>query len=62
LLENVISETSGKSMSAKAFRLYDTFGFPKLLCFDFERGLALDEAGFDVAMQEQKRSAASDFN
>jgi hypothetical protein len=24
--------------------------------------LALDEAGFDVAMQEQKRSAASDFN
>ncbi|MBU2061025.1 MAG: alanine--tRNA ligase [Bacteroidetes bacterium] len=63
LLENVISETSGKEVAgAKAFELYDTFGFPKDLTALIlrERGLALDEAGFDVAMQEQKaRSRAA---
>ncbi|NRS90070.1 alanyl-tRNA synthetase [Flavobacterium sp. 7E] len=63
LLENVISETKGKEVAgAKAFELYDTFGFPKDLTALIlrERGLALDEAGFDVAMQEQKaRSRAA---
>ncbi|MBE0391500.1 alanine--tRNA ligase [Flavobacterium sp. PL002] len=63
LLENVISETKSKVVAgAKAFELYDTFGFPKDLTALIlrERGLALDEAGFDVAMQEQKaRSRAA---
>ncbi len=63
LLENVISETKSKEVAgAKAFELYDTFGFPKDLTALIlrERGLALDEAGFDVAMQEQKaRSRAA---
>ncbi|EIA09202.1 alanine--tRNA ligase [Flavobacterium frigoris] len=63
LLENVIAETKGNEVAgAKAFELYDTFGFPKDLTALIlrERGLELDEAGFDVAMQEQKaRSRAA---
>ncbi|WP_369752484.1 alanine--tRNA ligase [Flavobacterium sp. WC2409] len=63
LLENVFTETKGKEVSgAKAFELYDTFGFPKDLTALIlrERGLELDEAGFDIAMQEQKaRSRAA---
>ncbi len=63
LLENVIAETKGNEVSgAKAFELYDTFGFPKDLTALIlrERGLSLDEAGFDAAMQEQKtRSRAA---
>ena len=42
--------------------MYDTFGFPKDLTALIlrERGLELDEAGFDIAMQEQKaRSRAA---
>ncbi|OCB78099.1 alanine--tRNA ligase [Flavobacterium crassostreae] len=63
LLENVISETKSNEVSGtKAFELYDTFGFPKDLTALIlrERGLELDEAGFDTAMQEQKaRSRAA---
>ncbi|RDE06475.1 alanine--tRNA ligase [Sphingomonas aracearum] len=42
-----------------AFRLYDTFGFPYDLTEDALRaqGLAVDRAGFDSAMAEQKRAA-----
>jgi alanyl-tRNA synthetase len=63
LLENVIGESKGNEVSGgKAFELYDTFGFPKDLTALIlrERGLDLDEAGFDIAMQEQKaRSRAA---
>jgi alanyl-tRNA synthetase len=39
------------------FRLYDTFGFPADLTADIarERGLVIDQAGFDDAMEEQRR-------
>jgi alanyl-tRNA synthetase len=39
------------------FRLYDTFGFPADLTADIarERGLTIDSAGFDAAMEEQRR-------
>ena len=42
-----------------AFRLYDTYGFPLDLTQDAlrEKGRAVDVAGFDAAMAEQKRRA-----
>ncbi len=47
------------------FKLYDTFGFPLDLTADVarERGLTIDQAGFDAAMQAQRgrARAASKF-
>jgi alanyl-tRNA synthetase len=63
LLDNIIKNTSAKTIDgAKAFELYDTFGFPIDLTALIlrEKGLALDEAGFKKAMQAQKdRSRAA---
>ena len=41
------------------FRLYDTYGFPVDLTADVarERGLTIDEAGFEVAMNQQRDRA-----
>ncbi|MDH3359603.1 MAG: alanine--tRNA ligase, partial [Desulfobulbaceae bacterium] len=41
------------------FKLYDTYGFPVDIVRDIalERGLAVDEAGFNVAMNEQRQRA-----
>ncbi len=58
LLDNVIAQTEGKVVSgAKAFELYDTFGFPIDLTALIlrEKGMELDEAGFDAAMAAQKK-------
>jgi alanyl-tRNA synthetase len=42
-----------------AFKLYDTYGFPIDLTADILRGekLAVDQAGFDVAMERQRERA-----
>jgi alanyl-tRNA synthetase len=39
------------------FKLYDTYGFPVDLTADVarERGLSIDQAGFEAAMEEQRR-------
>ena len=56
----------GKALDGEtAFRLYDTHGFPLDLTADIcrERGVAVDEAGFELAMQRQREMAraASSF-
>ncbi|RDI16010.1 alanine--tRNA ligase [Flavobacterium sp. AG291] len=63
LLENVVAQTEGKEVSgAKAFELYDTFGFPEDLTALIlkEKGLSYDKAGFDAELKKQKdRSRAA---
>ena len=63
LLDNVVSKTSGNEVSgAKAFELYDTFGFPKDLTALIlkEKGMSFTESEFDASMQAQKtRSRAA---
>jgi alanyl-tRNA synthetase len=49
-----------KTLSGEtAFTLYDTYGFPYDLTADVcrERGLAVDQAGFDAAMEKQRERA-----
>ncbi|NNM21122.1 MAG: alanine--tRNA ligase [Gammaproteobacteria bacterium] len=66
LLESVIADLSGKTIPGETvFKLYDTYGFPEDLTADIarERGLAVDKAGFDAAMaqQREKSHAGSKF-
>ncbi|MFN3954504.1 MAG: alanine--tRNA ligase [Pararhodobacter sp.] len=48
---------------AAAFKLYDTYGFPLDLTQDAlrEKGRAVDTAGFDAAMNEQKTKARASW-
>nr|WP_298722169.1 alanine--tRNA ligase [uncultured Steroidobacter sp.] len=67
LLDQAIAALGGKKEipGETVFRLYDTFGFPSDLTADIarERGLTIDEAGFERAMQVQRDTskAASKF-
>ena len=57
---NDLAAKSGDTIpGADAFRLYDTYGFPLDLTQDMarERGMAVDVAGFDAAMAQQKDTA-----
>ena len=51
--------TSSVIPGETVFRLYDTYGFPLDLTADVarERGLSIDQAGFDAAMQAQRTRA-----
>ena len=58
LLETAIRNLRGQVIDGPTvFKLYDTYGFPADLTADIarERGLTIDQAGFDVAMEEQRR-------
>ena len=63
MLDVMIQNATNKQLSgAKAFELYDTYGFPKDLTALIlsEKGLTLDEAGFEENLQKQKeRSRAA---
>ncbi|UJD87961.1 alanine--tRNA ligase [Rahnella aquatilis] len=60
LLDEELSALEGDTLDGEiAFRLYDTFGFPLDLTADVcrERNLKVDEAGFEKAMDVQRRRA-----
>ncbi|HBQ3161400.1 TPA: alanine--tRNA ligase [Klebsiella variicola subsp. variicola] len=60
LLDEELSKLKGGTLDGEtAFRLYDTYGFPVDLTADVcrERNIKVDEAGFEAAMEEQRRRA-----
>ena len=65
LLNTHIANMKGTEIAGQTvFQLYDTYGFPADLTADIarEKGLSIDQAGFDAAMEEQRergRAAAS---
>jgi alanyl-tRNA synthetase len=55
---DVMAKTSAKTLpGADAFQLYDTYGFPldltQVICN--ERGFAVDQAGYDAALEEARK-------
>ena len=62
ILEADIANLSGKQIPGDTvFKLYDTYGFPVDLTADIarERGLTIDEAGFEQAMEQQRERGRS---
>ncbi len=60
LLDEELANLKGDVLDGEtAFRLYDTYGFPVDLTADVcrERNITVDEAGFEAAMEEQRRRA-----
>jgi alanyl-tRNA synthetase len=63
LLERLVREAEGAETSwidaADAFKLHDTYGFPYDLTKELvaERGLSVDDAGFQELMEEQRQRA-----
>ena len=67
LLKKELGDVSGTTLPGDvAFKLYDTYGFPVDLTADVARELNMevDQAGFDVAMEEQRARgrAATSFS
>jgi alanyl-tRNA synthetase len=64
ILETALATDAGRSSGIDgetAFKLHDTFGFPLDLTADVcrERGVSVDEAGFNAAMNRQREQARS---
>lgn len=59
ILEAALAKDSANLDGVTAFTLYDTYGFPLDLTADIcrERNVALDEAGFNAAMEAQREKA-----
>jgi len=59
ILETALAKDAKNLDGETAFTLYDTFGFPLDLTADIcrERGITLDEAGFNTAMERQRQKA-----
>ncbi|MFO7579579.1 alanine--tRNA ligase [Nitrosomonas halophila] len=59
VLEAVLRQEKQMLGGELVFRLYDTFGFPVDLTADIarERGVAIDQAGFEAAMAQQRERA-----
>ncbi len=67
ILNDAIAELTDSVLPGElVFKLYDTYGFPADLTADVarEKDLTIDEAGFDAAMQAQRKRAqqASQFD
>lgn len=62
ILEQMIKESDGKVLSGEnAFKLSDTFGFPIDLTREFaeEKGMTIDEDGYQALVMEQRQRARS---
>ncbi|MBV8379384.1 MAG: alanine--tRNA ligase [Paucibacter sp.] len=59
ILEAALATGTKQIDGATAFKLHDTFGFPVDLTGDVcrERGVTVDEAGFNALLEEQKQRA-----
>ena len=65
ILEDDIASLKGKVIPGKTvFTLYDTYGFPVDLTNDIapERGLNIDEDGYEACMKEQRQRARAASN
>ncbi|MGH9476433.1 MAG: alanine--tRNA ligase [Terriglobales bacterium] len=62
-LERALEVEPQHLAGSEAFRLYDTFGLPLDLLLEIagERGFTVDHAGFEVAMEEQRRRARASW-
>ena len=65
ILDAALNELKGDTLDGETvFKLYDTYGFPMDLTADVcrERNIIVDEAGFEVAMAEQRSRAQAAGN
>jgi len=62
LIQQTIAENSKVLPSVEVFELYDTYGFPDDLTriIAEEKGLTIDEQGFEAEMQKQKQRSKKD--
>ncbi len=64
-LQEIIEHLDGDTISgADTFLLYDTFGFPVELTIEaaYEHGVKVDEEGYKIALEEQKKRARKSRN